>query len=372
MSERSKALAVSLAYAEKRSKEIQESLDNRFAEFEQRFFGFPKPKDGEPGPTGPQGEKGDRGLVGPRGEQGPKGDKGDRGDQGPQGERGEVGPEGLQGPQGEKGDKGDQGPKGEAGEIGLQGPKGDKGDQGEQGPKGEQGKQGPKGLKGAKGPKGAKGEKGVAGKIGPKGPKGDKGDRGPVGPKGDQGKPGPEGKQGPKGEAGPQGEPGKDGETPDISPVRKEFETELNKFKTKVNQHVADAITRAAAGGGSGGSGSYSLVDQSDVEYISLDDIPDQTILIFNATKKKFEGLNIVDVMLSIQAQLEVQYTKLIDEEAPITYIGEAAPGTATTAAAWRIRRVDETNAPDIDIEWANGTADFDKVWDDRGTYGYS
>ena len=67
-----------------------------------------------------------------------------------------------------------------------------------------------------------------------------------------------------------------------------------------------------------------------------------------------------------------MQYTKLIDTEGTITYIGESVPGTANSSPTWRIRKVDETNDPDIDITWASGTSDLDKIWDDRATYGYS
>lgn len=55
-----------------------------------------------------------------------------------------------------------------------------------------------------------------------------------------------------------------------------------------------------------------------------------------------------------------------------LIYYGEAAAGSAPSAAVWRIRRF--TIAPDDDAtgEWAGGTAAFDKVWDDRATLGYS
>lgn len=56
---------------------------------------------------------------------------------------------------------------------------------------------------------------------------------------------------------------------------------------------------------------------------------------------------------------------KKIDEALPYTYIGEAAVGTATSAAAWSIKRVDDTNDPDSTILYA-GTGAYDQIWDNR------
>ena len=53
-------------------------------------------------------------------------------------------------------------------------------------------------------------------------------------------------------------------------------------------------------------------------------------------------------------------------------YIGEATPGTATSAAGWRIKKVTYENGNPIAIEWASGTTEFDKTWDDRADYDYS
>ena len=63
-------------------------------------------------------------------------------------------------------------------------------------------------------------------------------------------------------------------------------------------------------------------------------------------------------------------YSKSWDEVGLITYMGEAAVGTATSASAWRIKRIDETNDPDGDVKWASEA--FDQVWDDRVTLTYS
>jgi hypothetical protein len=53
-------------------------------------------------------------------------------------------------------------------------------------------------------------------------------------------------------------------------------------------------------------------------------------------------------------------------------YRGEAAPGSAESSAAWRIRKI--TISPDGDVTemWAGGNSNFDKAWTDRATLVYA
>ncbi len=53
-----------------------------------------------------------------------------------------------------------------------------------------------------------------------------------------------------------------------------------------------------------------------------------------------------------------------------ITYIGEAAAGSATSAAVWRIKRMDTTTG--IIILWAGGVATFTNTWTGRAGFTYS
>lgn len=57
-----------------------------------------------------------------------------------------------------------------------------------------------------------------------------------------------------------------------------------------------------------------------------------------------------------------------------LIYRAEADPGTATSAALWRIRKIDIDNASkgDVSITWADGNDSFDNVWDDRAILSYS
>ena len=52
-----------------------------------------------------------------------------------------------------------------------------------------------------------------------------------------------------------------------------------------------------------------------------------------------------------------------------VDYIGEAAIGTATSAASWRIKKVDSTSG--VAITWA-GTGVFNQVWDNHASLSYS
>lgn len=79
-----------------------------------------------------------------------------------------------------------------------------------------------------------------------------------------------------------------------------------------------------------------------------------------------------VDASVSIA---EGNYTLLLDYNSgssPV-YIGEAEPGTSTSEAKWRIRKIEyDANGNPISVKWADGTNSFTKVWDDRATYTYS
>jgi hypothetical protein len=67
------------------------------------------------------------------------------------------------------------------------------------------------------------------------------------------------------------------------------------------------------------------------------------------------------------------QYKLLMDDvSATVSYIGEALPGSDVADPAWRIKKLDTSSDPEVQVTWADGTADFDKVWNDRATYTYS
>ena len=52
-----------------------------------------------------------------------------------------------------------------------------------------------------------------------------------------------------------------------------------------------------------------------------------------------------------------------------VTYVGKSAIGSATSASAWQIQKIDETSG--MSITWA-GTGLFTVKWDDRTTESYT
>lgn len=241
----------------------------------------------------------------------------------------------------------------------IVGPQGNQGIQGLQGPKGEQG------IQGLQGPKGEKGDPGIPGVSGPKGEKGDRGDVGPRGPRGDVGA------QGPQGPAGRDGRDGRDAPQPDLSPHIQKISDQYGKLQSALVAKINMTLMNASTGGGSSGGGSARILDNDDVEFKRLSEVAENAVLIFDATKKKFVVRDLLEFIQTIQAGIEVQYNKLIDVDGNFTYIGEAVPGTSPSAALWRIKRVEQIGA-DINILWANGSADLNKIWNDRLTYTYS
>lgn len=53
---------------------------------------------------------------------------------------------------------------------------------------------------------------------------------------------------------------------------------------------------------------------------------------------------------------------------ANVIYVGYSAPGTAESAAAWRIMNV---NTSTKRVTWAASSASIDNVWDDRASLTY-
>ena len=74
-----------------------------------------------------------------------------------------------------------------------------------------------------------------------------------------------------------------------------------------------------------------------------------------------------VDILTTLTQKIEV------DGSGKPIYIGYAEPGTAVTTALWQIKKI-SYNASGVatDIQFASGTSEFDKVWNDRAGYSYS
>lgn len=62
-----------------------------------------------------------------------------------------------------------------------------------------------------------------------------------------------------------------------------------------------------------------------------------------------------------------------VDDTTGTIYQGWAEPGTATSAASWRIRKVVTSGTPeDTTITFADGDRSFNNIWDNRASLSYS
>jgi hypothetical protein len=64
--------------------------------------------------------------------------------------------------------------------------------------------------------------------------------------------------------------------------------------------------------------------------------------------------------------------TRFDQVDPTLAYLGEAQPGVATSAASWRMRKLDFGVDGDVTVTWADGNASYDNVWDDRASLIYS
>lgn len=75
--------------------------------------------------------------------------------------------------------------------------------------------------------------------------------------------------------------------------------------------------------------------------------------------------------------------TKSYDYSSPFTqyivysgglpqYICEAEPGTAKSAAGWRIKFITYSGTDATDVQWASGNRNMDKVANDYASYTYA
>ena len=58
-------------------------------------------------------------------------------------------------------------------------------------------------------------------------------------------------------------------------------------------------------------------------------------------------------------------------ENTTYNYVGEAPVGSTTTSANWRIYRLENSGTASLIKMWADGSDQFNKVWDNRASYTY-
>ncbi len=118
------------------------------------------------------------------------------------------------------------------------------------------------------------------------------------------------------------------------------------------------------AGGGAGGS---SFSDSGDVSRLGLVD-GDRHVQV-DVLSSVLPSSASTETTLQTISFGGVKYALRMATVGSVDYVGEAAIGTATSAASWRVKKVDSTSG--TVITWA-GTGTFNQVWDNYASLTYS
>jgi hypothetical protein len=108
--------------------------------------------------------------------------------------------------------------------------------------------------------------------------------------------------------------------------------------------------------------------------YPKRSNIKDTAIFVWDDDAKKWTAW---DGIVALQAGTitvdpVTPYSVVVDEANETTvYIGEAAPGTVTSAASWRIKRINSGTIT-AEILYADGDDSFNQIWDNRANISYS
>jgi len=106
----------------------------------------------------------------------------------------------------------------------------------------------------------------------------------------------------------------------------------------------------------SSGGGVTSIDDLSDVDTTTNAPVLGDTLV--------FDGTNWVTNLTQLIKEVDFVGTTTV-------YIGEAQPGTATSSAAWRVKRTVFTG-DDSETLFADGNTNFDNIWNNRASLSYS
>ena len=104
------------------------------------------------------------------------------------------------------------------------------------------------------------------------------------------------------------------------------------------------------------------------IKYIYIATTSSTSISLFVSTDPN-ASLDISDSESEIELITTIEY----DSDDDPVYIGKASPSTLKSSSLWRIEKItyDASKNP-IDIQYADGTQSFSKIWNDRTTYTYS
>lgn len=98
-----------------------------------------------------------------------------------------------------------------------------------------------------------------------------------------------------------------------------------------------------------------------------IDNPQDGQVLSYNSSTGKWENKTIT---AGTEEDVYAKRVDFIGES--IIYKAEAVVGTSDATAGWRIHKLAISVDGDVSETWADGNANFNKIWNDRLTYTYS
>jgi vacuolar-type H+-ATPase subunit I/STV1 len=130
-----------------------------------------------------------------------------------------------------------------------------------------------------------------------------------------------------------------------------------------------DAKPNVASGFGGAGSGEVRILRMDDLDKSGL---VDGAVMTYSAALNKIVFTIPTNTGGTTVTDEEMPFAKRIDfiTDSEL-YKAEAVVGALESSPVWRIRKVTIAGDNDITEVWAEGNANYDKVWADRLTYNY-
>lgn len=157
------------------------------------------------------------------------------------------------------------------------------------------------------------------------------------------------------------------------------------------NYAVGDTVTVSASKTGRGRASSsflitseptievsVSLLEESDLSYHSEIMNLHKLLFVLPTTfdGRKVTHANPLPVVVvderSINANRGLSESMTYTSQGLVEYHGKALPGTAKSSAKWQIKKMSYSGFNVVDVQFAEGSDAFDKVWDSRADYSYS
>lgn len=128
-----------------------------------------------------------------------------------------------------------------------------------------------------------------------------------------------------------------------------------------VSENIEQYIS-VSAGSSSGGASA-----EIDTEVINP---TEGQVLVYDSGTSMWQNKTIAGVSTEGTNDMQAKRTDAIDDFT--LYQAEATAGVLNSAPNWRIKLITFSADGDTTITWAEGNANYDKVWNDRLTYAYS